>query len=93
MIINNVLLKLLPEHIHELAAARVQLLSMRGRIPELLDVEVHSNLRDSGYDLLLITKFKSMEDFENYLPHSAHVQVGQFIGPLLASQASLCYQA
>lgn len=48
--------------------------NMKGRIPELLDIEVGKDIVHSerSYDLALITKFKSLSDMEAYQIHPVH---------------------
>ncbi|CAM4264596.1 Dabb family protein [Paenibacillus typhae] len=92
MIVNHVLLKLKdrsPEHIEHI---RTVLLGMRGKIEVLLDIQVDANVRPgpSAYDLILITRFASLADMEEYLIHPAHLDVARLIGPALETQASVC---
>ncbi|WP_424160680.1 Dabb family protein [Bacillus amyloliquefaciens] len=94
MIVNNVLLKLKdmsPEHIKQVQTV---LLGMKGKIDVLLDVQVEANIRPapSGYDLILITKFASLGGMEEYLTHPVHQDIAKFIGTVLETQASVCYE-
>lgn len=93
MIANNVLLKLKnPDK--DVSEVQSRLISMKGKIDVLLDIQVEENLRpeDSAYDVLFITKFASMEDLDVYLAHPAHLEVSKFIGSVLDTLASLCYE-
>ncbi|MNI60249.1 Stress responsive A/B Barrel Domain protein [compost metagenome] len=92
MIVNHLLLKLKdrsPGHIEHI---KTVLLGMRGEIDVLLDVQAEANVRPgpSAYDLILITKFASLADMEEYLIHPAHQDVSRLIGTVLETQASVC---
>ena len=92
MIVNHLLLKLKdpgPEHIKQVQTV---LLGLKGKIAVLLDVQAEANVRPgpSTYDLILITKFTSLEDMDEYLVHPAHQDVTKFIGTVLETQASVC---
>ncbi|MNI88522.1 Stress responsive A/B Barrel Domain protein [compost metagenome] len=52
------------------------------------------NIRPSqtAYDIILITKFESLDDMNAYLIHPAHLEVGKFIGDVLDTQTSVCYE-
>jgi hypothetical protein len=93
MIANNVLLKLKnPEK--DISEVQSALLSMKGKIDILLDIQIEKNVRpeEGAYDVLFITKFASMEDLDAYLAHPAHLEVSKFIGSVLDTLASLCYE-
>ena len=94
MIVNNVLLKLKSRDKNKVKEAQAVLLSMKGKIDVLLDIQVEENIRPGQppYDLLLITKYASLEDLNAYLAHPAHLEVAQYIGGVLDTQASLCYE-
>ncbi|UQZ34132.1 stress protein [Paenibacillus sp. PK3_47] len=92
MIVNHVLLKLKdrsPEHIKQVQTV---LLGLRGKIDVLLDVQAEVNVRPgpSAYDVILITRFASLEDMDEYLIHPAHQEVAKWIGTVLETQASVC---
>ncbi|EGO65660.1 Dabb family protein [Acetonema longum] len=93
MIANSVLLKLKnPDN--DVSKVQSALLSMKGKIDVLLDIQVEKNIRpeESAYDVLFITKFASMQDLDAYLAHPAHLEVAKFIGSVLDTLASLCYE-
>ncbi|WP_379129746.1 Dabb family protein [Paenibacillus sp. sgz500958] len=93
MIANNVLLKLKnPEK--DTSEVQAALLSMKGKIDILLDIQIEKNVRpeEGAYDVLFITKFASMEDLDAYLAHPAHLEVSKFIFSVLDTMASLCYE-
>ncbi|SEI98821.1 Stress responsive A/B Barrel Domain [Propionispira arboris] len=94
MIVNNVLLKLKNQDKNNINKAQGVLLSMKGKINILQDIQVEENVRPgkSTYDLLLITKYASLEDLDAYLTHPAHLEVAKYIGGVLDTQASFCYE-
>lgn len=65
------------------AAVELQnvLLDMKGKIPQLLDIEVGVDVLHSerSYDVALITKFNSLEDMQAYQVHPVHVEVGKYV--------------
>ena len=95
MIINNLLLKLKVETSDNIAKTRDVLLSMQGKIEFLRDLKVELDIRHgaSSYDIMLITQFASMKDFDAYLTHPAHVAVAKYIASVLESAAAVCYES
>jgi len=93
MVINNVMIKLNERNNGNIEEARKVLLSMEGKIDILRDIKVEVDTRKGEYDLLLITKFNSMEDMNSYLVHPIHLEVGKYIASVLKDQASLCYKS
>ncbi|MFW2490004.1 Dabb family protein [Clostridium chromiireducens] len=94
MIINNLLLKLRNRDTDNIKKTQEILLSMRGKIEVLKDIQAEINIRPGGsnYDIILITKFSTLEDLDKYLAHPKHLEVAQFIGSVLDTQASVCYK-
>lgn len=92
MIVNNLLLKLKNRDAENIKKTQEVLLSMEGKIEVLLDIQSQVNIRPSqtAYDLILITKFASLEDMDAYLAHPAHLEVAKFIGNVLDTQSSVC---
>jgi hypothetical protein len=95
MITNNLLLKLKDRSPENITKARDELLSMKGKIAELVDLKVVVNIRSgaSSYDILLIAQFASMADFEAYLAHPVHVEVSKYIASVLENSAAVCYES
>jgi len=95
MITNNLLLKLKDRNEENIAAARDMLLSMQGEIEYLRDLQVEVNIRhgQSSYDLILITKFASMEDLDAYLIHPVHIEVSKYIAGVVETGAAVCYES
>ncbi len=93
MITNNILLKLKnPDR--DVSEVQSALFSMKEKINVLLDIQIEKNVRpeEGAYDVLFITKFASMEDLDAYLAYPAHLEVSKFIGSVLETLASLCYE-
>jgi hypothetical protein len=95
MITNNLLLKLKERNSENIAKTRDVLLSMQGKIEFLRDLKVELDIRhgESSYDIMLIAQFASMEDFDAYLVHPAHVKVAKYIASVLESAAAVCYES
>jgi hypothetical protein len=74
MITHIVFFKLLDPTPENLTAAREKLLSMQGNIPHLRALEVGvDQLRTArSFDLSLITRFDSWEDYKSYQAHPYH---------------------
>lgn len=71
------------------------LLSMKGQIAELKSLEVGKNSIDSGnaYDVALIARFDTREDYERYAVHPFHVeQVLAKLKPMLRGKATADYE-
>lgn len=95
MITNNLLIKLKEQNNEIIEKTRAALLSMKGKIEVLRDLQVETDIRhgESSYDILLITKFASMEDMDAYLAHPVHVEVSKFILSVMETGAALCYES
>ena len=95
MIINNLLLKLKERNVENITKARDVLLGLKGKIEVLRDLQVEVDIRHGGssHDLMLITKFDSMEDLDAYLIHPVHVEVSKYIGNVLETGSSVCYES
>jgi hypothetical protein len=94
MIVNTVLLKLKDRNADKVKEAQAVLLGMKGKIDVLLDLKVEESIRpeQTTYDLLLITKYASLEDLDAYLTHPVHLEVAKYIGGVLDIQVSFCYE-
>lgn len=95
MIVNTLLLKFKEGDIKVIKKAKEKLLGMKGRIDVLRDIQVMENIRPGGfsYDLMLVTKFDSMEDFDRYLEDPIHVEVADYVTNNIVSGASVCYES
>lgn len=94
MVINNLLIRLKRRDNESVMKAKDMLLSMEGKIEVLRHLQVETDMRHGvqSYDILLITRFSSMEDMEYYLAHPAHVEVSRYIAEVLEASASVCYE-
>lgn len=95
MIVNHLLLKLQDRTTASVAQTKGILLSMEGRIEVLRKIRVETDIRHgaSSYDLMLITGFASMADFDTYLIHPVHQEVSAYVGNVVAAAASVCYES
>lgn len=92
MFTNTMLMKFKKRDAETIAQARDMLLSMRGKIPPLQDIQVFENdLPEDrfAYDLLLIVTCASKKDFYEYMAHPVHVEVSKFILDVLDSAATV----
>lgn len=69
------------------------LMDMKGKIPELLDIEVGIDVirSDRSYDVALTTTFESLEAMNAYQVHPIHVAVGQYISTVRQSAVAVDY--
>ncbi|MHB8066099.1 MAG: Dabb family protein, partial [Ruminiclostridium sp.] len=65
------------------------------KIEVLRDLQVEVDIRrgESSYDIMLITKFASMEDMDAYLVHPVHVEVSKYILSVMETGAAVCYES
>ncbi|MDF2942239.1 MAG: Dabb family protein [Herbinix sp.] len=94
MVINNLLIKLKESDKDSIDKTREVLLSMKGKINVLLNIQIEADIRrgESSYDILLITHFSTMSDLEAYLIHPVHLEVSKYIAEVIASSAAVCYE-
>ena len=95
MIVNNLMFKLKKRDDETIAQVRDVLLGMKGKIESLRDIEVHPTIRREpiSYDLMMVTKYNSFKDFEAYVAHPVHVEVGNNIHDLIDSVAAVMYES
>ncbi len=93
MITYNLLIKLQDGSKENVDKARTVLLGMKGKIEYIRDLEVKLDIRraETSYDIALIANFDTMADYEAYLPHPVHVEVGNQLKNMLKSAAAVCY--
>jgi hypothetical protein len=94
MIIHSLFLKLKDRSGENIAKTRKILLSMSGKIEQMRGLKVKADILHgpSSYDLALFARFDTMADFEAYLPHPVHVEVGKQIQDSLAEAAAVCFE-
>jgi hypothetical protein len=68
-----------------------RLLGMKGKIPQLLDIEAGVDVVHSGrsYDVALITRFASLADMQAYQVHPVHQEVLQFVREVTSESVSV----
>ncbi len=68
-----------------------RLLGMKGKIPQLLDIEAGVDVVHSGrsYDVALITRFASLADMEAYQVNPVHQEVLQFVREVTSESVSV----
>jgi hypothetical protein len=96
MVTNNLLIKLKKRSKDEIEKVKNLLLSMNGKIPVLISINVETDIRGpekSGYDIMLITQFNEFGDLDKYLNHPVHLEVSQYIKNAMEAGASLCYES
>ena len=86
MITHIVFFKLSEPTPEKIAGTREKLLSMRGKIPELIHLEVGTDVirSERSYDLALVTRFDSLADLQAYQVHPWHA------GEVLPHMKSVC---
>lgn len=79
-----------------IAATRDKLLSMAGKIAELRHLEVGVDVirSERSYDIALVTKFDSLEDFQTYQVHPYHAgEVVSHIKSVCSASATVDYHS
>jgi len=94
VIVNHLLIQLKDRGEEAIRAARGVLLGMEGKIPALQGIRVELPVQPaaSAYDLMLIASYATWEDFERYRVDPVHVEVAQYIGGVMETAASFCYE-
>lgn len=94
MITHIVFFKLAESSPEKVQAVQEVLLSMQGKIPQLLHLEVGVDLvrSDRSYDLALVTRFASLGDLQAYQIHPYHAEtVVPFIKSAALSSVTVDY--
>lgn len=95
MITHIVFFKLVDPSQEQVRAVQKMLLSMHGKIPQLLHLEVGIDLvrSERSYDLVLVTRFASLGDLNAYQVHPYHAEtVVPFIKKAALSSATVDYE-
>jgi hypothetical protein len=76
------------------ALIKEKLMGMKGQIAQLKDIQVKSQLRNTptSFDVLMIANYNSQKDFDEYITHPVHVEVGKFVISLCEQTASVLYE-
>jgi hypothetical protein len=72
-----------------------RLLQLRGRIPQLKSISVHTNsaeASDSNYDLLLDTSFENIDDLNAYASHPDHLAVAEYSKKFKKTRSCVDYE-
>ena len=95
MITHIVLFKLKDRSSRSVGKARDVLLGMRGKIPQLRHLEVGVDILHSqrSYDIVLITKFDSLEELQAYQAHPVHVEVAKYMTSVRESSVTVDYES
>ena len=77
-----------------LKTVRDNFLSMKGVIPQVVDVESGWDFLQSerSYDAVLITTFNSKEDMAAYRSHPKHLEVSGFMHTVVATSVSVDFE-
>ena len=91
MITNTMLIKLKERDNESIKKAKSVLLSMEGKVKSLKELQVKEDIRrsESSFDLLIVTRFASAEDWEEYLNDPVHKEVSEYISAVLEASASV----
>lgn len=76
-----------------LREARDRMLSLKDRIPQILEMTVSLAVpgsAPSNYDYLLDSRFRSLEELEAYQKHPLHVAFGNFVKELREPDGRAC---
>jgi hypothetical protein len=98
MINHVVLFKLKPFQPEEKASYILEikglLEGLKGKIEELRYIEVGTNyeLETSGFDIALISHFRSVEELDRYRIHPDHVVVAKRMSELVEARAAVDYE-
>lgn len=94
MIKHVVFFRFKKEHPEAAEKAKELLLAMKGRVPQLVDIEAGTDIIHSerSFDLALVTTFHSLADLDGYQVHPVHKEVAQYIASVRESSASVDYE-
>jgi hypothetical protein len=74
--------------------AKNQILSLKDKIPEIIDIEVFSDIGydENASDFGLITTFNNIEDLDIYAKHPDHLEVIKFIKTIATERRAIDYK-
>ena len=77
-----------------MAIVRERLLALPAVIPEIKFMQIGRDVSrtDMSYDMMLVTRFESLEALHTYKVHPDHVAVGVFMRPLRTGRASVDFE-
>ena len=94
MITHIVMIKFKPEHQADIPAVREKLLALPAQIDAIRHYEVGLDVirSERAWDLVIFSKFDSLETLEIYDKHPAHMEAVAFLRPLRSDIASVDYE-
>ena len=94
MIVSIIMFKLKEKSDENISRIEEKLMGMKGKIAQLKDIKVKANLRDSptGFDAVMVAKYASIKDFDEYVANPVHVEAGGFVVSLCERIASALYE-
>lgn len=95
MIVHIVMIKFKPEHLADAPVVRERLLTLPAQIDVIRHYEVGLDVirSERAWDLVIFSKFDSLETLAQYDQHPAHQEVVAFLRPLRSHIASVDYEA
>jgi hypothetical protein len=95
MITHIVMMKFKPEHMDDIPAVREKLLGLPGQIDVIRHYEVGINVirSERAWDLVIYSKFDSLETLEVYDKHPAHLEAVAFLRPMRSHISSVDYES
>lgn len=95
MITHIVCFKLIDRSPENIQKAKEVLLGLEGKIPQLRYLEVGSDVlrTERSYDLVLVSKFDSLEDLQTYQVHPAHVEVVNYLSKVREAAVAVDYES
>ncbi|WP_414470182.1 Dabb family protein [Methanobacterium sp. ACI-7] len=95
MIIHIVMFKLNDNGEESAKKAKDMLLSLEGKIEELKHIEVGRDIThsDRSYDMVLLTKFESVEGLKSYQVNPLHVEVAEYLVSASESIIAVDYES
>lgn len=95
MLTHIVLFKLHDSSVENVRATRDRIQQIDGHIPQLLSLEVGTNVVESAraYDIALVSRFDSLTAMQEYQVHPVHVALLADVMPRFAEIASVDYES
>lgn len=84
-----------PDKLEKAKAIKENLEALKGKIPEIVNIEVGLNFNESesASDVVLVSEFKSKDDLAVYQEHELHKNVGaNFVRPNVSERRVVDYE-
>jgi heme-degrading monooxygenase HmoA len=90
-----VLFKLKDRSPEVIAETKRVLQNMEGKIPQLLSIEVGSDVLHSerSYDIALVTRFESLQAMQEYQVHPLHQEVAAYLATVREAAVAVDYES